>query len=106
MSTWTSVVDDDFTAHAGTDVDRSIWVSPHWTANSHASFLGRTGIRNPKDFSADHPSYAYVPVSPTGGAQLRLGEYNPLAAGASLLGSVFTPRRPRVVMARSINGKL
>jgi beta-glucanase (GH16 family) len=64
-----------FTFKDGNDVDRTEWESPHWiSANNNPSFLGRTSLRNPKDYSGE---IGKVPVK-NSIAQLRLSTYNHL----------------------------
>ena len=70
----------DFTKQGTkTDVDRTIWQSPHWQPNNNPAWIGRCGIRNPHDF-VQWPSYGTVPVN-SNGANLRFSLYNPAALG-------------------------
>jgi hypothetical protein len=59
MPDWKPVFSDDFPAAA--DVDRLKWESPHYTANDNQAFMGRTGIRNPKDFIDSYRELGFIP---------------------------------------------
>jgi hypothetical protein len=80
---WKPVFSDDFPE--GEDIDRTKWESPVYTEKNNKAFLGRTGIRNPKDFEGE---IGRIPCTAARGAKLRLGTYNPKApAHDTFLGS-------------------
>jgi hypothetical protein len=85
MTDWTRVFFDEFPA--GEDVDRGKWTSPVWTPQDNKAFLGRTGIRNPKDFKGK--PVGLIPCTERFGADLRFSTYNPEAIppGSAFLGS-------------------
>jgi hypothetical protein len=87
MTTWKRIFWDEFPAAA--DVDRSRWESPHWTQNNNQAFIGRTGIRNPKDFTGAYRELGLIPCTSQNGADLRFCTNNPLAQprGSAFLGS-------------------
>lgn len=65
----------------GPDVDRSVWTSPIWHKGYNPSFLGRTALRNPTDFSGE---IGCTPVK-NGHAQLRLSTFDPRSPDHSAL---------------------
>jgi hypothetical protein len=79
MPNWKLVFSDDFPAAA--DVDRSKWESPHWKRENNPAYIGRTGIRNPTDFTGKYAQLGLIPCMPQNGADLRFSTYNPLAPG-------------------------
>jgi hypothetical protein len=87
MTTWKPVFSDKFPQ--GSDVDRSKWTSPSWTPVNNPAYYGRTGIRNPKDFTGQYHQLGLIPCTSQNGADLRLSTYNPLAqpAHGAFLGS-------------------
>jgi hypothetical protein len=87
MTTWKPVFSDNFPAAA--DVDRSRWESPHWTQNNNKANLGRTGFRNPTDFTGPFRQLGLIPCTSENGADLRFSTYNPKAepAMSAFLGS-------------------
>jgi len=109
MTTWKPEFFDDFPT--GPDVDRSKWQSPVWTAEHNKANLGRTGLRNRKDFEGQ---IGMVPCTSENGADLRLSTYNPKAQppGSAFLGSeIYTPhkwgqRAKRLSSRRSSNAPL
>lgn len=70
----------------GSDVDRTVWQSPHWISpTDNPAFLGRTSLRNPTDYPG---TIGCVPVI-NGAAQLYLSTYNPKSVppNSSFLGA-------------------
>ncbi len=91
MASWSTVFSDDFPA--APDVDRSKWGSPQWQPKNNPAYIGRTGIRNPHDFTGEYEELGLIPCTAQNGADLRFSTYNPLAqpANSAPLGSdLFT----------------
>jgi hypothetical protein len=87
MTAWNRVFWDDFPA--ADDVDRLKWESPHYTEKNNQASIGRTGIRNPKDFKDSYRELGLIPCTSENGADLRFCTNNPLAEprGSAFLGS-------------------
>ena len=96
MATWSTVFSDDFPA--APDVDRSKWGSPQWQPKNNPAYIGRTGIRNPHDFTGEYEELGLIPCTAQNGADLRFSTYNPLAQPAN---SAFSVQ----ISSRSIPGE-